>query len=38
MEKNRNACSVLVGKSEEERALGKPRLRWENSINIYLKK
>ena len=32
----RNVFRVLVGKSEDERSLGRPRLRWEN-INIHLK-
>jgi hypothetical protein len=36
--KERNACRVLVGKSEDERPLGRPRMRWENIVNIYLKK
>jgi hypothetical protein len=33
-----NAFRVLVGKSEDERPLGRPRLRWKNIIDIYLKK
>jgi hypothetical protein len=28
---------VLVGKSEEKRPLGRPRLRWENNIKIDLR-
>jgi hypothetical protein len=28
----RNAYSVLVGKPEGKRPLGKPRRRWENNI------
>jgi hypothetical protein len=32
-----NACSVLVGKSEGKKQLGKPRLRWEDNIKMYLR-
>jgi hypothetical protein len=31
----RNASSVLVGKSEGKRPLGKPRRRWEDDIKMY---
>ena len=29
-------CSVLVGKSEGERPLGRPRRRWEDNIKMDL--
>jgi len=35
MEDSRGVYRVLVGKSEEKGALGRPRLRWEDSINPY---
>jgi hypothetical protein len=36
MEEMRNAYTVLVGKSEGNRPLGKPRLIWEDNIKMYL--
>jgi hypothetical protein len=33
----RNAHSILVGKSEGKRRLGKPRHRWEGDINMTLR-
>jgi hypothetical protein len=32
----RDACSVLVGKPEANRTLGRPRRRWEDNIKIYI--
>jgi hypothetical protein len=32
----RNAYSLLVGKPEGKRPLGRPRCRWINNIKIYL--
>jgi hypothetical protein len=37
MGEKRNACSVLVGKSEGKRPLGISRLHWEDNIKIALK-
>jgi hypothetical protein len=37
MGKKRNASGVLVGKPEEKRPLGRPRRRWVDNINIYLR-
>ena len=34
MEQSRNADSVLVGKPERKRPLGRPRGRWENNIKM----
>jgi hypothetical protein len=36
MGKWRDICSVLVGKPERKRPLGRPRLRWEDNIKIDL--
>jgi hypothetical protein len=36
MVERRGVYRVLVGKPEGKRPLGKPRLRWENNIKIYL--
>jgi hypothetical protein len=32
----RGAYRVLVGTLEEQRLLGRPRLRWEDNIKMYL--
>jgi len=32
----RNVCTVLVGKPEGKKPLGRPRLRWENNIKMPL--
>ena len=37
MEQSRNAYRVLVGKSEGERPLGRPRRRWEDTIRMDLR-
>jgi hypothetical protein len=37
MGQKRNACRVLVGKSEGKRKLGRPRHRWEDNINMELR-
>jgi hypothetical protein len=37
MGKKRNAFRILVGKSEGNRPIGRPRLRWENNIKMYLR-
>ena len=37
MEQSRNADSVLVGKPERKRPLGRPRGRWEDNIKIDLR-
>jgi hypothetical protein len=34
----RNAYSILVGKPETKRPLGRPRRRWEDSIRMDLRK
>jgi hypothetical protein len=34
MVEGRDVYSVLVGKPEEKRSLGKPRRRWEDNIKI----
>jgi hypothetical protein len=34
MGKKRNVYRVLVGKSEGQRPLGRPRFRWEDNINV----
>ena len=36
MGERRGVYSVLVGKPEGKRPLGRPRLRWEDNIKIYL--
>ena len=36
MEEGRGVCRVLVGKPEGKRALGRPRLRWEDNIKMDL--
>ena len=36
MGERRGVHRVLVGKSEEKRPLGRPRLRWENNIKMDL--
>jgi hypothetical protein len=33
----RSACRYLEGKSAENRAFGKSKLRWEGNVKIYLK-
>jgi hypothetical protein len=33
-ETKRNACRILVGKSEGKRPLGRPRSRWEDNIKM----
>jgi hypothetical protein len=38
MGENKNACRMLVGKSEGKRPLGRPRLRWVDSIKMDLRK
>jgi hypothetical protein len=35
--KKRNARRILVGKPEEKRPLGRPRLRWEDNIRLDLR-
>jgi hypothetical protein len=35
-EEMRNAYKILVGKSEENRPLERPRLRWEDNIRMDL--
>jgi hypothetical protein len=37
MGEGRGVYGVLVGKPEGERPLGRPRLRWENNIKLYLR-
>jgi hypothetical protein len=36
MGEDRGVHKVLVGKPEGKRPLGRPRLRWEDNIKIYL--
>jgi hypothetical protein len=36
MGKRRDICSVLVGKPEGKRPLGRPRRRWEDNIKVDL--
>ena len=38
MEESRNAYRVLVGKPEGKRPLGRSRRRWEDNIEMYLRK
>jgi hypothetical protein len=33
----RNACRILVGKSEGKRPLGRPTIRWEDNIEMDLR-
>jgi hypothetical protein len=33
----RNACKIVVGKSERKRSLGRPRRWWEDNIKINIK-
>jgi hypothetical protein len=33
----RNACRILIGNLERKRLLGRPRLRWEDNIKMYLR-
>jgi hypothetical protein len=37
MGEGRGVYTVLVGKTEGKRALGRPRCRWENNINMDLR-
>jgi hypothetical protein len=37
MGETRNAYRILVGKPEGKRPLGRPRRRWMDNINIYLR-
>jgi hypothetical protein len=37
MGEKRNAYRILVGEPEGKRPLGRPRRRWVNNINIYLR-
>jgi hypothetical protein len=37
MGEKRNAFSVLVGKPEGKRPLGRPRCRWKDNIKVYLR-
>jgi hypothetical protein len=37
MGETRNACRILVGKSERKRPLGRPRGRWVDNINMDLR-
>jgi hypothetical protein len=37
MEEKRDAYSILVGKPEGKRPLGKPRHRWEDNIKVDLR-
>jgi hypothetical protein len=36
MKEERGMCRVLVGKPEEKKPLGRPRLRWKDNIRIDL--
>jgi hypothetical protein len=33
----RNACTILVANPEEKRPLGRPWLRWDDNIKMYLR-
>jgi hypothetical protein len=35
---SRDACSILVGKPERKRKLGKPRLKWKHNIKMDFQK
>jgi hypothetical protein len=37
MGEERNVCRVLLGKTERERPLGRPRRRWEDGIRMNLR-
>jgi hypothetical protein len=37
MEEKRNACRILMGKSEGRRPLGRSRFTWENNIKMDLR-
>jgi hypothetical protein len=37
MGETRNACTILVGKPEGKRPLGRPRRRWLDNIKMYLR-
>jgi hypothetical protein len=37
MDKKRNACTILVGKSEGKKPLGSPRCMWEDNIKVNLR-
>jgi hypothetical protein len=37
MGEKRNACTILVGKPEGKRPLGRPRRRWVDNIKMDLK-
>jgi hypothetical protein len=37
MGEKRNACRILVGKTEGEKRLGRPRRRWVDNIKIGLR-
>ena len=37
MVESEDVCRVLVGNPEEHIPLGRPRIRWENNINIGVK-
>ena len=37
MEKGRSAFNILIGKPTVKRPLGRPRRRWEENIQMYLK-
>jgi hypothetical protein len=38
MGEKRNAYRILVGKPEENRPLGRPRCRWEDTVRMDLKR
>jgi hypothetical protein len=37
MTEDREVCTILVGKPEGKRSLGRPRRRWEDGIRINLR-